>query len=91
MARTHPKVAPLRELRVSLSQMRLTELAVGNDGRNRCLLSAFRARTGRNQPNNSQFIFGPAVWLRGLIPRRGIHILTAGWGPPVEGPEGAPQ
>ena len=24
-------------------------------------------RTGRNQPSDSKFIFGPAVWLRGLI------------------------
>src|SRR6516164_3952749 len=25
------------------------------------------ARTGRNQPSNSKYIFGPSVWLRGLI------------------------
>jgi len=31
------------------------------------MLSAFRARTGRNQPSNSQFIFGPSAWLRSLI------------------------
>ncbi|MDA0746218.1 MAG: DNA polymerase [bacterium] len=67
MARAHPAVAPLRELRVSLSQLRLNKLAVGSDGRNRCLLSAFRAKTGRNQPSNAKFIFGPAVWLRSLI------------------------
>jgi hypothetical protein len=78
MARMYPEVAPLRELRVSLSQMRLSDLAVGKDGRNRCLLSAFRARTGRNQPSNSKFIFGPAVWLRGLIrpePRFGLAYI----------------
>lgn len=67
MARHHPQLQPLRELRSSLSQLRLADLAVGRDGRNRCLLSAFRARTGRNQPSNARFIFGPAVWLRGLI------------------------
>ena len=37
------------------------------DNRNRCLLSPFGSRTGRNQPSNSKFIFGPATWLRGLI------------------------
>ena len=74
MARTYPQVAPMRELRVALSQMRLADLAVGQDGRNRCLLSAFRARTGRNQPSNSRFIFGPAVWIRSLIKP------AAGWG-----------
>jgi DNA polymerase-1 len=67
MARGWPAIAPLRELRAALSQMRLADLAVGQDGRNRTLLSAFRARTGRNQPSNTKFIFGPSVWLRGLI------------------------
>jgi hypothetical protein len=57
----------LRELRVALSQLRLNDLTVGADGRNRCLLSAFRAKTGRNQPSNSRFIFGPSRWLRALI------------------------
>ena len=67
MARAHPAVALLRELRTALSEMRLSDLAVGQDGRNRTMLSAFRARTGRNQPSNTKFIFGPSVWLRGLI------------------------
>jgi hypothetical protein len=78
MARAHPEVSPLRELRFSLSQLRLNDLAVGSDGRNRCLLSAFRSRTGRNQPSNNKFIFGPSVWLRGLIkppPRHGIAYI----------------
>lgn len=80
MARSYPQLSPLRELRFALSQMRLTELAVGSDGRNRNLLSAFRARTGRNQPSNSQFIFGPSVWLRGLIrPEPGNGIAYVDW------------
>ncbi|MET0107212.1 MAG: DNA polymerase [Sedimenticola sp.] len=80
MARSHPCIASLRELRVALSQMRLSELAVGADGRNRCLLSAFRARTGRNQPSNSKFIFGPAVWMRSLIRAKpGYGIAYIDW------------
>jgi hypothetical protein len=67
MAKRSPEVAPLRELRVSLSQMRLQELAVGPDSRNRTMLSAFASRSGRNQPSNTKFSFGPATWLRGLI------------------------
>ena len=59
-------MSPLRELRSSLSELRLNDLAVGKDGRNRTILSAFRSRTGRNQPSNTRFIFGPSVWLRGL-------------------------
>ncbi len=80
MARQYPIVAPLRELRHSLSQFRLNDLAVGSDGRNRCLLSAFRARTGRNQPSNSRFIYGPSVWLRGLIaPEPGRAVAYVDW------------
>ena len=44
--------------------MRLSDLAVGEDGRNRALISMFSSKTGRNQPSNTKFIFGPAVWLR---------------------------
>jgi len=45
----------------------LTDLAVGRDGRNRCMLSPLRARSGRNAPSASKYIFGPSVWLRSLI------------------------
>lgn len=80
MARIHNKVAPIRELRSSLSEMRLANLNVGDDSRNRCLLSPFRAKTGRNQPSNSKFIFGPSVWLRGLIkPREGMGLAYIDW------------
>jgi DNA polymerase I len=79
-ARIHPRVAPLRELRGALSEMRLSDLAVGRDGRNRTLLSAFRARTGRYQPSNTKFIFGPSVWLRGLIqPPPGHGLAYIDW------------
>jgi DNA polymerase-1 len=67
MVRRHPVLAPMRELRGSLSKLRLNDLAVGGDGRNRCLLSAFAAKTSRNLPSSVKFIFGPAVWVRGLI------------------------
>src|SRR5262249_4069812 len=71
---------PLRELRSSLSDLRLNDLAVGSDGRNRTILSAFRSRTGRNQPSNSRYIFGPSVWLRGLIkPSPGHGIAYVDW------------
>ena len=75
MAKVHPKINPIRELRASLSAMRLSGLAVGDDGRNRCLLSPFKSVTGRNQPSNTKFIFGPAVWMRGLIkPKPGFAL-----------------
>jgi hypothetical protein len=79
-AQRHLEVAPLRELRGALSELRLNDLAVGRDGRNRCLLSTFQARTGRNQPSNSRFIFGPSVWLRGLIkPPSGYGAAYIDW------------
>jgi len=79
-ARAYPAVSPLRELRSSLSDLRLNDLAVGADGRNRTLLSAFRSRTGRNQPSNTKFIFGPSVWLRGLIkPPPGHAVAYVDW------------
>jgi DNA polymerase I len=77
-ARVYPAVSSLRELRSALSELRLNDLAVGDDGRNRTMLSAFRSRTGRNQPSNSKYIFGPSVWLRGLIrppPAYGVAYL----------------
>ena len=80
MARAYRAVSPLRELRSSLSELRLNDLAVGRDGRNRTLLSAFRARTSRNAPSNSKFIFGPSVWLRGLIkPSPGYGVVYVDW------------
>lgn len=79
-ARTFPAVAPIRELRTTLSQLRLNELSVGSDGRNRCLLSVFGSRTGRNQPSNSKFIFGPSAWLRSLIrPSTGLAVAYIDW------------
>ena len=75
MAKTHPKVHPMKELRVSLSQLRLRDLAVGPDGRNRYMLSAFGSITGRNQPSTSKSIFGPATWVRSLIkPAEGMAL-----------------
>ncbi len=80
MAKSHPVISPLRELRSALSGLRLNDLAVGRDGRNRALLSPFRARTGRNQPSNTRFIFGPSVWMRSLIqPPPGYGIAYIDW------------
>ena len=80
MGRAYPIISPLRELRHALSEMRLNALQVGEDGRNRCLLSAFGTKTGRNAPSNTKFIFGPSVWLRGLIkPEPGRAIAYIDW------------
>jgi len=80
-ARAYPaEVGPIRDLRTTLSQLRLQDLAVGSDGRNRYLLSAFRSKTGRNQPSNTKAIFGPSAWLRFLIrPTEGRAVAYVDW------------
>jgi DNA polymerase-1 len=79
-AKAYPAVSPMRELRSALSSLRLADLAVGRDGRNRTVLWAFGSKTGRNQPSNSKFIFGPSVWLRGLIkPAPGYGLAYVDW------------
>ncbi len=80
MARSHPEVGPIRELRYTLSQLRLSNLSIGSDSRNRLLLSPFQSKTGRNQPSNSKFIFGPSCWLRSLIqPEVGYGLAYIDW------------
>ncbi len=80
MALSFPILQPLRELRTSLSSMRLSDLPIGEDGRNRCMLSAFSSKTGRNQPSTSKFIFGPSAWMRGLIrPAPGWGLAYVDW------------
>lgn len=81
MALTYPVLKPLHELRVSLAQLREWKLAVGTDGRNRCLLSPFGTRTGRNTPSTSAFIFGLSSWLRSLIrPAAGMALAYLDYG-----------
>ena len=80
MARQFPEVEPYRQLRTTLSQLRLESLAVGPDARNRCMLSAFACRTGRNAPSNAKFIFGPSAWMRSLIhPQKGWGVVYVDW------------
>jgi hypothetical protein len=80
-AKTHPKaIGPIRDIRNALSQMRLEGLSVGKDGRNRCLLNPLGASTGRNQPSNARFIFGPSAWIRSLIkPAAGRAVAYIDW------------
>jgi hypothetical protein len=67
MARLHPQLEPLRELRSSLAELRLNRLAVGADGRCRAALMPFASKTSRNQPGSTSYIFGPAKWIRFFI------------------------
>jgi hypothetical protein len=67
MAGRYPFMEPLRELRYTMGKLKLSDLAVGTDNRNRCLLSPYGTKTARHAPSNSKYIFGPAKWLRHFI------------------------
>jgi DNA polymerase I-like protein with 3'-5' exonuclease and polymerase domains len=67
MSKVYPQIRPFYELRYSLNKLKLNDLQVGQDGRNRALLSPFGSKTGRNQPSSSKFVFGNATWLRFFI------------------------
>jgi hypothetical protein len=76
LAMAYPQLGDLHELRSALSQLRKSNLAIGRDGRNRCLLGLFGTKTGRNAPGSSEFIFGPAKCLRFLItPPPGMALV----------------
>jgi DNA polymerase family A len=73
-----PELQTLRELRATLHRMRLIGLEISADAHNRCSLMPFQAITGRNLPSSTEFIFGPARWLRGFIvppPQSGLAYL----------------
>ncbi len=80
-ARSHPDhIAPIYELRHALSDLRLEQISVGSDGRCRTMLSAFRSKTGRNQPSSTKSIFGLPAWIRGLIrPGPGRTLVYCDW------------
>jgi DNA polymerase family A len=63
----YPQIKELRQLRYTLSKLKINDLAIGGDHRNRCVLGAYGTKTARNAPSNSKYIFGPAKWLRFLI------------------------
>jgi DNA polymerase I len=80
MAKGHPQLEGLRQLRHARDKMRKIKLAVGVDGRNRTVLWPYNAKTSRTQPKASQWIFSPAVWLRSLIkPPPGMAVAYVDW------------
>jgi hypothetical protein len=75
LSNTYPQLKPIRQLRQSLSGMRLHagavdkegERVIGKDGRIRCFLNPFGSSTGRNQPSSSKFVWGMSKWYRNLV------------------------
>jgi DNA polymerase family A len=80
MAQVQPEIEYMHQLLASVGKMRLHGLQVGDDGRNRCLLSPFASSSGRNQPSTAKFIFGAASWMRRLIrPAEGMGLVYCDW------------
>lgn len=66
MVKTYPQLRPLRDLRNIMGKLKIKDLPVGIDGRNRSMLSPFSTKTGRNAPK-VKFIFINPSWVRCLI------------------------
>jgi hypothetical protein len=80
MAESYPVLQPLRQLRQALDMLFVVDLPVGNDGRNRCLMSPFGTITGRCAPSTSKFIFARPAWMRSLIrPEEGRALAYIDW------------
>jgi len=81
LAKSYPDVSPYRELRSSLADLRLNNLSVGRDARNRTILSAFRSRTGQSTVEYWVYIWavGVATWIgqTSTVPCRGLCGLEA--------------
>jgi DNA polymerase I len=67
IAKRCPAAAEFCTSKITLNQLKTFELSVDDDGRNRCMLSAYRSKTSRNQPSNSAFVFGLNAAYRSLI------------------------
>jgi len=79
-AKAFPQIAPLHELRHTLSKMRRIKIQAGADGRARTVLWPFASKTSRTQPKATQYLFGPSCWLRSLLkPRLGTAIAYVDW------------
>jgi DNA polymerase I-like protein with 3'-5' exonuclease and polymerase domains len=50
-----------------LSKLKLNDLAVGADARNRTPMWAYGTKTARNAPSASAYVFGPSKWIRHFI------------------------
>jgi len=81
MAKVYPEQIKLvHELRKTLDQLREAKLEIGSDGRNRTALWPFRAKTMRNAPSSTKFVFGLPKWMRSLVRARpGYGIVHLDW------------
>lgn len=80
MVRVYPQLDFMRDARRMMGQNQKPNLTVGDDGRNRTSQWPFSTKTGRNQPNPTEFIFGLPAWMRSLIkPPEGMAVSYIDW------------
>jgi len=76
MAKLHPKLEPLRQLRKTVRGLTLVSNAIGADGRNRASVCPFRTVTGRNSPRARESVLNRPRWVRHLIaPTHGRAVI----------------
>ncbi len=76
MAKLHPKLEPLRQLRKTVRGLTLVSNAIGADGRNRASVWPFGTVTGRNSPRARESILNRPRWVRNLIaPPHGRAVI----------------
>ncbi|MEE2739581.1 MAG: DNA polymerase [Planctomycetota bacterium] len=76
MCKIHPEFLQFKELKKTLIDREIRLTYGRNDYRNRTWLGPYVARTGRNQPSGSEFIFGRPKWFRFLIkPEEGYSLF----------------
>jgi DNA polymerase-1 len=63
----HPEMKLFCDTFRIIQSMKLIEVRLDGDGRNRVGLRAFATKTGRCAPSSKEFIFGPGRWLRHFI------------------------
>lgn len=76
MADRHPEVRSMAYAKKLRAQSRGFTFPLGDDGRLRCMLSPFGSDTGRNQPSNSNYIFGASAWLRSIVQAPPNRVLA---------------
>lgn len=67
MAKLHPRLEPLRQLRKTVRSLTLVSSAIGADGRNRASVWPFCTITGRNSPRARESVLNRPRWVRNLI------------------------
>ena len=80
MSKAYEQVRPIHELRKTLDQLHEVKLEIGSDGRNRTAYMPFRAKTMRNAPSSTKFVFGLPKWMRSLVRARpGCGLAYLDW------------